>query len=118
VKLGLWILSLTLAWSGLAHAAEYAYPTVPNSVPDGKTASQDEMVSAMSAFKQYNSDVTTYLACLDTETSDKLCEAAGATSAVVQIKSLQAKKHNIAVDELQKMASKFNEEVRTFKARK
>jgi hypothetical protein len=72
----------------------------------------------MSTFKQYNSDVTAYLSCLDTETSDKIREAGGATSAIMQIKSMQSKKHNSAVEELQATTGKFNEQVRTFKARK
>jgi 3-keto-L-gulonate-6-phosphate decarboxylase len=101
-----------------AFGADCTYPKQPDSVPDGKTASEAEMVSAMTTFKQYNADVTSYLACLDSETSDKIREAGGATSAIMQIKSMQSKKHNSAVDELTAVTGKFNEQVRTFKARK
>jgi 3-keto-L-gulonate-6-phosphate decarboxylase len=99
-------------------AADCTYPKAPAAVPDGKTAAESEMVSAMSAFKQYNSDVTSYLACLEAETSEKIREAGGSTGAVIQIKSLQSKKHNAAVEELQKLAGRFNEQVRNFKSRK
>jgi hypothetical protein len=55
---------------------------------------------------------------LEKETIEKVRDAAGATSAIVQIKSLQSKKHNAAVQELQEKAKQFNEEVRVFKSRK
>jgi hypothetical protein len=35
----------------------------------------------------------------------------------MQLKAMQAKKHNAAVDELQEKTRKFNEQVRIFKAR-
>jgi hypothetical protein len=117
MKLSLWLTCIALAYGATAEA-DCTYPKTPESVPDGKTASQEVMVSAMTVFKQYNSDVTAYLACLGTETADKVRDAGGATSAIMQIKSMQGKKHNSAVDELQSMANKFNAEVRNFKARK
>ena len=82
-------------------------------MPDGKTASEAEMVDAMQAFKAYNEEVTAFGACLEQETKNK---AAG-TAQLMQLKTLQTKKHNAAVDELQAKAKLFNEQVRLFKAR-
>jgi hypothetical protein len=98
--------------------ADCAYPRAPQKIPDGKTASEAEMMEAMSAFKQYNGDVTNYTTCLEKETSDKIRETGGATSLIVQIKTVQAKKHNAAIEELQDKAKVFNEQVRAYKARK
>src|SRR5215471_2720845 len=84
-----------------ALGADCAYPKAPQKIPDGKTASESEMVEAMSTFKQYNGDVHTYTACLENETAEKIRDAAGSTALTVQIKALQSKKHNAAVDELQ-----------------
>jgi len=39
------------------------------------------------------------------------------TAQLMQLKTLQMKKHNAAVDELQSKAKAFNEQVRLFKAR-
>ncbi len=109
----------TLALATIPNAlADCVFPKAPEQVPDGKTASESEMISAMTVFKQYNADVTAYSACLEKETAEKIRDAGGATSAIIQIKSLQAKKNNVAVDELQKKATDFNEQVRIFKARK
>lgn len=102
---------------GMAAQADCAFPKAPDSIPDGKTASEAEMLGAMSAFKAYNSEVDAYLSCLDQETNDKIKEAGGA-GAIMQIKALQAKKRGSATDERQAKVDSFNEQVRAFKARK
>jgi hypothetical protein len=100
------------AFAATAHA-ECAFPKAPDSIPDGKTASEAEMVAAMQAFKAYNEAVTAFGACLEDETKSK---AAG-TAQLMQLKTMQTKKHNAAIDELQAKAKLFNEQVRAFKAR-
>jgi len=99
-------------------SADCTYPKAPENIPNGSTASESEMVTAMTAFKQYNSDVTAYLACLDEETAGKAKDAGSSVSVIMQMKAMQAKKHNSAVAELKVLADKFNSEVRTFKSRK
>jgi hypothetical protein len=93
--------------------AECAFPKAPASIPDGKSASEAEMLAAMQAFKAYNEEVTAFGTCLEEETKSK---AAG-TAQLMQLKTMQAKKHNAAIDELQAKAKLFNEQVRIFKAR-
>jgi hypothetical protein len=96
--------------------AECTFPKAPASVPDGKTATQPEMVTAMAAFKQYNADVDAYVACLDEETTAKTKEAAGA-GAIIQIKAIQAKKKSSAMDERDAKIEAFNKAIRDFKAK-
>jgi hypothetical protein len=86
-------LGIALASFSLAAHADCAYPKAPTAMPDGKTASEAEMLDAMKAFKAYNDEVS------------------------AQLKTMQMKKHNAAVDELQQKAKAFNEQVRLFKAR-
>jgi hypothetical protein len=107
------VFGIALASFSIAARAECPYPKAPAVVPDGKTASEAEMIEAMKAFKAYNEEVTAFGACLDEETKNK---AAG-TAQLMQLKTLQMKKHNAAVDELQAKAKLFNEQVRIFKAR-
>jgi hypothetical protein len=97
--------------------ADCTFPKAPDGIPDGKTASEAEMIAAMTAFKQFNGEVTSYLTCLEKETADKISSAGGATSSVVQIKSMQSKKHNAALADLKEITGKFNEQVRVFKSR-
>ena len=112
-------LALTgLLASGIA-AAECVYPKAPASIPDGKTATQDEMVAGMRAVKEYNGQVTAYLNCLDMQMQTDLT-AAGAEApqeTIAQIKAINAKRHNAAVEELEAHAARFNEQVKVFKTR-
>lgn len=98
-----------------AHA-DCTYPKAPDTMPDANSASKEEMIAAMSAYKQYNSDVDAYVACLDQETNDKVKEAGGA-GAIMQIKALQAKKKTAASDERTAKIEEFNKQVRAFKAK-
>ena len=93
-------------FSFAAHA-DCVLPPAPSKIPDGSSASEQEMVTAMQTLKEYNADVATYLKCLEFETKQNRLSAGE-----------QEKLHNTAVDTLQKVATKFNEQVRTFKAKK
>jgi hypothetical protein len=99
--------------------AECTYPKSPTGLPDGATATQDEMVEGMKAIKDYNNQVTTYLNCLETEMNTRI-EAAGPDAPadqVEQIKAIHTKRHNAAVEELEANATRFNEQVKVYKAR-
>ena len=91
----------------LAAHADCVLPPAPSKIPDGNSASEQEMITAMQTLKEYNADVDTYLKCLEFETKQNRLSAGD-----------QEKMHNTAVDTLQKVAAKFNEQVRTFKAKK
>lgn len=106
------IAALAFSCAFSAHA-DCAFPKAPAAIPDGKTASEQDMVAAMTAFKAYNEEVNAFGQCLDQETKDK---AAG-TAQLMQLKTMQTKKLKTAMDELQAKAKQFNEQVRIFKAR-
>jgi hypothetical protein len=109
---GIVIAALGIALASFSIAA-HADWKAPAAMPDGKTASEAEMIEAMKSFKAYNDEVTAFGSCLEEETRNK---AAG-TAQLMQLKTLQMKKHNAAVDELQAKAKLFNEQVRIYKAR-
>ncbi|WP_116810624.1 hypothetical protein [Steroidobacter cummioxidans] len=100
-------------------SADCTYPKAPTGLPDGATASQDQMVTGMKAIKDYNGLVTTYLSCLEAEMNSRI-EAAGSDAPadqIEQIKAIHNKRHNAAVEELESTAAQFNEQVKVFKAR-
>lgn len=105
--------ALALLAGSIAAQADCSYPKAPAGWPKGATATEPEMVAAMQAFKAYDADVKAYGTCLEQETKDK---AAG-TAQLMQLKTMQAKKINAAVEELETKAKDFNEQVRVFKAR-
>ena len=99
--------------------AECLYPKAPASIPDGKSATQEEMLEGMRAVKSYNEQVTAYLSCLDMQMQTDIA-AAGAEApqeTIAQIKAINAKRHNAAVEELESHAARFNEQVKVFKTR-
>lgn len=105
--------ALALAMTAPVRAEDCPFPKAPDTVPDGRTASEPEMLAAMQAFKEYNDAVTSFGTCLEEETKRR---AAG-TAQLLQLKTIQARKHNAALDELQAKARVFNEQVRIYKAR-
>jgi hypothetical protein len=99
-------LSVACALSLQAHADTCRLPPAPSKIPDGSTATQQEMVTAMETIKQYNNDVQTYLKCLDFEARQNQLGA-----------SDQMSLHNAAIDQLTHVADEFNAQVRSFKAK-
>src|SRR5262245_33010753 len=96
--------ALVLGVLAAGHAsAECTYPKSPTNLPDGRTATEEDMVAGMKAIKEYNVSVNTYLACLETEANERV-QAAGPDAPadqIAQIKAIHTKRHNAAFDELQ-----------------
>lgn len=88
-------------------------------MPDGLTATQEEMVEGMNAVKEYNAQVTAYLECLEKETNERIAAAGpdAPPEQIEQIKAIHTKRHNAAVEELEAHAARFNEQVKAFKRR-
>lgn len=110
-------LPLTLAL-GAAHA-DCVYPQAPQAMPNGTQATKDQMVAAQTEVKDYSKAVQeVYLPCLEKEKNDTIAaldpadpEYAAKKSA---IESVQAKKHNAAIDELHAVADRWNTERKAF----
>jgi hypothetical protein len=109
---------LSLGLSAVA-SAECAYPRAPARMPDGATATLDEMKTAQAAVKQYNAEMETYLACIKTEHEEAITRQGASLSEEQkkQMAMMHAQKNDAAVDELQTVAARFNEQVRAYKAK-
>lgn len=93
--------------------ADCAPPDNAVQIPNGSAATRDEMVAAQKAVRAYNDAVKAYADCLQQEQDTKI--AAGGDKAKLTVE--YAKLNNAEVDKLQKVADKFNEELRAFKAK-
>jgi hypothetical protein len=107
---------------GFAANAACVYPQAPQNVPNGKTATKDEMMAAQAAIKAYRDQVEqVYLVCLEKEKSDSIAALDSADEQYAQkkasIEDIQAKKNNAAVDELTALATRWSEEIKAFKAK-
>ena len=87
--------SVAVLWAACAvPALGCDKPDAPDAFPDGKSASMDEMMAAKKAMDAYKKGMEEYLTCERSNT-----------------------KLNSAHAELTKIADRFNEQVRAFKAK-
>lgn len=107
---------IALLAAGSAQAA-CIYPRAPERIPDGRTADYDEMLAAQKAVKQFNDDINAFNACLDMEMTAYEKSGLYDENRLAELRLMQAKKNNAAVDEVQSVADQFNEQLRIFKAR-
>lgn len=87
-------------------------------IPNGSSATKDEMVAGQRSVKQFMADMESYLACIDEE--DKQTRAGIEERDPIvdaQRDEMLVKKHNAAVEDMETVAAQFNEQVRAYKAR-
>lgn len=101
------IATTLMAASQLAQAA-CDYPAAVD-VPDGSTATEAQMSAANAAVREYMAAVESYLACMDDE------EKALGDAVTDEQKKVHTAKHNAAVDALNAVAARYNEQVQAFK---
>lgn len=119
-------LSLTVGASA-AHAA-CRYPRAPENIPNGETASKEQMLEAKKAVTRYNEDMNAYLNCIKLEHDGALADLekeGGAATSDGAKKALevrredferkQTQKHNAAVDEVTAVVDRFNQQLRAYK---
>lgn len=87
------------------------YPTRPE-IPNGRDATEEEMIGAQKMLKDYLAGGDGYLACLDTVNQGWGEAATEEQKAVIVIF------HNRMVDEMQATADLFNQSVRAFKGKR
>ena len=103
------MLSLIILFSSHFALAECSRPAAPE-LPDGATSDLETMVEGQKAVKTYVTDTEAYLGCITAES-----EAAAETETPEQ--QLERVEHyNAVVDEMEALASRFNEEIREYKA--
>lgn len=115
---------LALAWGTVASVAhaDCAYPRSPDAPPDGNTATREQMIAAKHDFDRYNTEMNTYLDCLnqqikDTTPKDPSKLSADEKKKIDEQQKILVQKNNAAVDELQTNVGRFNEQLKIFKAK-
>ena len=105
---------------GTASSALQACPvsTAP-AMPDGATASAEQMAAARSAFQAYDAATNSYAQCVDSVVARITEQFAGVASGsdLQSLSTLGVRAHNTAIEQEQALADKFNEQIRLYKAR-
>jgi hypothetical protein len=109
---------LPLSFVAVANA-DCNYPRAPDRMPDGSSASLDDMKVAKGQVEKYNKEMETYLSCIKLEHDDAVAKQGSALTEdqKKQMATMHAQKNDAAVDELQAVASRFNDQVRAYKAK-
>jgi hypothetical protein len=99
--------------------ADCTYPPPPAKLPDGNNATMEEMLDGKKAVTQYNKDINAYVACIKLEHETAVTNAGDKLTPQqkADMEKMEVQKNNAAVDQLQTIADRFNEQVRLYKAK-
>ena len=85
-------------------------PTVIRDLPDGTTATKEQIVAARADVGAHMAILVAYIACMDEE-----LEAAG-EEAPAELKSIIVNRRNAAIGEQEAVAAAYNRQLRAFQA--
>jgi hypothetical protein len=115
----LYFVAVAVALSSGPVYAACTYPKAPESLPDGNTATLEQMVAAQKAVKQFDQEITAYTSCIKLEHDTTLTKEGEKMTdeQKAEMSRVQVQKHNAAVEEDEALAARFNEQVKVFKAK-
>jgi hypothetical protein len=104
---------------GIAQAqAACEYPIAPGKFPDGSQATKEEMLEAKGQVVKYNEQMTAYLECIKSEFDAKLAGQTNVTpEQKAEMERMHGQKETAAVEEVTNVTERFNEQLRTWKAK-
>lgn len=109
------IYALLAFGSSLAIACDYPHRA---DVPDGSTATKEEMIAGQRDVKAYMSAMDVYLSCIEAAEQETVAATGDMDEATKQQRiEMYNKKYNAAVDEMNLIAEEFNIQVRVYKER-
>lgn len=106
----------TLVLAGAAQAQEECSRPPEPDIPDGASASRDEMVKAQQAVQEYVKETEAYIACVNKAEKNALAEAKKNEDVKLSAKERKAyvKRHNAAVESLKRIANRFNKQLSAY----
>ncbi|MGO9802042.1 MAG: hypothetical protein ACLPQ6_10650 [Steroidobacteraceae bacterium] len=113
------VLAAAAALSAGAAYADCPYPPPPDKLPDGASATLQDMLAGQKAVADYNKAINDYVACIDKAVEVSIASAGDKLKPEqkADMQRVETQKHNAAIDQLQSVADRFNEQVKVFKAK-
>jgi len=108
-----------LALMAGAARADCTYPAAPDKIPDGASATLEQMIDGQKAIKAYDKAINDYVSCIDKELEEAIAKGGDKLKPQqkADMQKVEAQKHNAAIDQLQSVADRFNEQVKAYKAK-
>jgi hypothetical protein len=95
------------------------YPERVGDLPDGITASRDDMIAGKKAVQSYLAAMEAYLSCIEAEEAQAVLAMGKVDDDTKrQRKNMFDKKYNAAVEEMNLVAEQFNIQLRAYNAKK
>lgn len=97
--------------AGGAHAADCSYPPDSYIIPNGASDSKEDMLEAKRSVQDYVAKMQEYIDCLaaDIDAADEEVSP--------QRVEMQVKRHDAAIDQMESVAARFNEQLRLYRER-
>lgn len=109
------IISILLLVAPATFACDYPQRA---SLPNGETATQEEMIAGQSSVKAYMAAMDEYLVCIAADEEMAVAQLDSPGDDELQQRDLMlSKRHNAAVEEMEIVAAEFNTQVRAYKAK-
>ncbi len=87
-------------------------------VPDGATASKEEMIAGQKSVKAFMAEMEEYLSCIAAEEEAAVLMLEDPTPEIkLQRQNMLSKRHNAGVEDMEIIAAEFNNQVRAYKAK-
>ena len=106
--------------AGNAYAA-CTYPNPPAKLPDGATATRDEMLAGKKLVTEFDNAIGEYNTCLQKEADEAVAKLTGEDkekeAKKAEIQKMADQKHNAAVEADEQIATRFNEQLRAYNAK-
>lgn len=107
-----------LALLGAASArASCIYPQAPASVPDGETATYEDMVEAHRIIVEFDTDIRHFTVCLEMEAERLMADPEMGDEQKEALQLQLAQLNDAAVDHAEFVAEHFNQQLRIFRER-
>ncbi len=109
------VASVLMFATSLAIACDY--PERPG-IPDGSTASKEELLAAKDSIQQFMADVDAYLQCIENEESAAAAELDNPSPEEIQRREdMLNKKFDAANEEKALLGEQFNQQIRLYNAK-
>ena len=97
--------------------AECVFPEPPATIPDGATATYEEMVEAHKLVRTFDEDVRTFTTCFELEIKALLADPSVDEPTKNDLRELIVLRNNTAIEEVEFVVGSFNEQLRIFRER-
>jgi hypothetical protein len=95
------------------------YPARVEQLPDGNTATRDEMIAGKKLVQDYLAEMEEYLTCIEAEEAQAVIAMGAADEETKRQRAATFdKKYNAAVEEMNLVAEQFNVQLRAYNANK